>query len=221
MSILKNQFSFIIFDWDGTLMDSTARIVSAMQATARQANLPEPSEQAVKSIIGLSMQAVMDEMFPDADKERREELFEIYRYQYVEGDTTPSPLFEGTIPLLDWLKSIDIPIAIATGKARIGLERVLKDVGLLGFFDYSICADEAHSKPHPQMVNRLLERAGKLHQETLVLGDSIHDLKMAKSAGVKAVGVTSGANSHAELDLYDPVVILERVCHLREWLQQD
>jgi phosphoglycolate phosphatase len=219
MSLLKKQYSFVIFDWDGTLMDSTARIVSAMQATARTANLPEPSDKAVKSIIGLSMEAVMDEMFPTANNSKREELFEIYRYQYVEGDKTPSPLFEGTLPLLNWLKSNDIPIAIATGKARQGLDRVLNQVGLIDFFDYTICADEAKSKPDPQMVEHLLERANKQKHETLILGDSVHDLKMANNAGVKSVGVTSGANTHAELDLHEPIIILERVCHLRSWLQ--
>ena len=218
MNLLKNQFSFVIFDWDGTLMDSTARIVSAMQATAREANLPEPSEKAVKSIIGLSMGAVMDQIFPTADSASREKLFEIYRYQYVEGDKTPSPLFEGTMPLLHWLKSNEIPIAIATGKARQGLDRVLKDVGLLDFFDFSICADEASSKPHPQMVEHLLQRANKPANETLILGDSVHDLKMANNAGVKSVGVTSGANTHEELVVHNPMVILERICHLQKWL---
>ena len=219
MSLLKNQYSFVIFDWDGTLMDSTGRIVSAMQATARTANLPEPSVKAVKSIIGLSMEAVMDQMFPTATPPQRDELFEIYRYQYVEGDKTPSPLFEGTMPLLNWLKSIDIPIAIATGKARQGLDRVLNEVGLIDFFDFSICADEAKSKPDPQMVDHLLKRANKLAHETLILGDSVHDLKMANNAGVQSIGVTSGANTHAELDVHEPVIILERICHLQDWLQ--
>jgi len=200
-------------------MDSTGRIVSAMQATARTANLPEPSEKAVKSIIGLSLDSVMDEMFPSATQSQREELFEIYRYQYVEGDKTPSPLFDGTMPLLNWLKSIDIPIAIATGKARHGLDRVLNEVGLIDFFDFSICADEAESKPHPQMVEDLLARANKSTHETLMLGDSVHDLKMANNAGVQSVGVTSGANTHAELDVHDPVIILERICYLQDWLK--
>ena len=154
------------------------------------------------------MDAVMEQMFPTADQELRAKLFEIYRYQYIEGDTTPSPLFEGTMPLLNWLKSVEIPIAIATGKARQGLDRVLNEVGLIDFFDFSICADEAESKPHPQMVEVLLKRANKSANETLILGDSVHDLKMANNAGVKSVGVTSGANSYDELAVHEPIVII-------------
>lgn len=218
MTILKNQYSFVIFDWDGTLMDSTGRIVSAMQATAREANLAEPSIESVKSIIGLSMQAVMDRLFPEADVDLQKKLFEIYRYQYVEGDKTPSPLFEGSLPLLHWLKSKDVCVAIATGKARAGLNRVLNDVGLMEFFDFTICADEAESKPHPEMVYRLLKDAKRTTKETLLLGDSIHDLKMANNAGIDSIGVTCGASSYDELQFHQPRHILERVCHLQDWL---
>lgn len=218
MNRLKNNYSFIIFDWDGTLMDSTARIVSSMQATAREVQLPEPSEAAVKSIIGLSMKAVMDKMFPTADEKLRQELFEIYRYQYVEGDKTPTPLFKGTLALLEWLKSQQIPIAIATGKARAGLQRVLKEVELTDYFDFSICADEAESKPHPEMVEYLLKQSNKQPTDALILGDSVHDMKMANNAGVASVAVTSGANTYSELDIHQPKAILPSVCHLQEWL---
>ncbi|TQV87380.1 HAD family hydrolase [Aliikangiella coralliicola] len=220
MSVLRNRYSFIIFDWDGTLMDSTGRIVSSMQSTAKIADLPIPSEESVKSIIGLSMDAVMDTMFPSANGSLREKLFEIYRHQYVEGDDTPSPLFQGSLPLLNWLKQINIPIAVATGKARHGLTRVLNEVNLIDFFDHTICADEAESKPHPEMVERLVVDANKSKQETLVIGDSIHDMKMANNAGVDAVAVTSGANQSEQLSEHNPVSILPRVCDLRQWLEQ-
>jgi phosphoglycolate phosphatase len=216
---LRNQYSFIIFDWDGTLMDSTGRIISAMQATAKQANMPVPSEQQVKSIIGLSMAAVMDTLFPTADQTKRVELLEIYRYQYIEGDQTPSPLFAGTLDLLNWLKSNQIKIAVATGKARAGLDRVMKASNLQDFFDFSICADEAESKPHPQMVNDLLQKANKTATQTLVIGDSVHDLKMAQNANVDSLGVTSGANQLNELEVFQPQVIVDSVCHVRQWLQ--
>ena len=219
MSILKKRYSFVIFDWDGTLMDSTGRIVSSMQTTAKIAGLPIPGVESVKSIIGLSMDAVMDTMFPSANESQRKELFEIYRHQYVEGDDTPSPLFEGTLPLLNWLKQKDISVAVATGKARHGLTRVLNEVDLNHFFDHTICADEAESKPHPEMVHRLIEQAGKTKQETLVIGDSVHDLKMANNAKVDAVAVTSGANQSEQLSEHKPVSILPRVCELRQWLE--
>lgn len=218
MTSFKDRYSFFIFDWDGTLMDSTGRIISSMKATARIAGLNEPSERAVKGIIGLSMSAVMDKLFPGADAKLREELIEIYRVQYVQKDKTHSPLFEGVLSLLDWLKLMDIPISIATGKARAGLDRVLAEVGLSDCFDYSICADEVKSKPHPDMVNRLLQDANKTQFETLILGDSIHDLRMANNAGVDSVAVTSGANSYKELSAHQPVTVLEGIGHLKQWL---
>jgi len=209
-----SQYSLVIFDWDGTLMDSTARIVSCMQSTAKIANLPVPSEQQVKGIIGLSMAAVLDKMFPAAGIERRTELTDIYRQHYIELDTTPSPLFEGTLPLLEELKSRNIKTAVATGKARAGLTRALESVDLLDYFEYSICADEAESKPHPEMVHRLLQQTGKSASQSLIIGDSVHDLGMAKNAGVASIGVTTGANKKHELEAFAPLHIIDDLSQL-------
>lgn len=187
-----------------------------MQKTARIANLPIPSETDVKSIIGLSMDAVLDKMFPSSKKSQRIELTDIYRQHYIELDTTPSPLFEGSLRLLNWLKEQDILLAVATGKARIGLDRALHLVDMLDFFEYSICADEAESKPHPEMVHQLLHRTGKSAIETIVVGDSVHDMGMANRAGVDAIGVTSGANTFDELSIHSPIKIYHQVEHIRE-----
>jgi len=212
--------SFIIFDWDGTLMDSTARIVSAMQTTARLVGLYIPSEAQVKGIIGLSMQSVVENLFPGISPPQKNELIETYRHQYIEADTTPTPLFKGVLPLLHWLRSNQIVTAVATGKARAGLDRVMNDVDLHGHFEHSICADEAQSKPHPQMVEELMSRAGKTSAQTLVVGDSVHDLKMANNANVRSVGVTSGANSFDELQVFAPIKILSRVCDFQQWFSE-
>ena len=210
------KISFVIFDWDGTLMDSTARIISCMQQTARIASLPVPQPNQIKNTIGLSMDAVLDKMFPHAEISQRTELINIYRQQYIELDTTPSPMFKGSVPLLNWLKEKGILIAVATGKARIGLNRALATVDMLDFFDYSICADEAQSKPHPDMVHQLLTMTGKSASQTLVIGDSVHDMKMANNAGVKSIGVTSGANTFDELAIHFPVKIYDKVDQLAE-----
>lgn len=219
MTILRNRFSHVIFDWDGTLMDSTARIVSAMQATARNLEIEVPSEKSVKSIIGLSMDAVLDNVFPKACAKTRDRILEEYRYQYIEGDNTPTPLFDGTIGLLNWLRNKGVYISVATGKARHGLDRVMTEVGLDSFFDSTICADEASSKPSPHMVEILLKKAGTSKGETLVVGDSTHDLKMAKNAGVESIAVTSGADEHETLVTHSPIVILDKVCSLKNWLE--
>jgi phosphoglycolate phosphatase len=212
---MNRAYSFVIFDWDGTLMDSTARIISCMQETARIANLPVPTASAVKSTIGLSMDAVLDKMFPRSEKSRRAELTDIYRQQYIELDTTPSPLFEGSLSLLNWLKEQGVLTAVATGKARVGLNRALQSVDMMDFFEYSICADEAQSKPHPEMVHQLLAKTGKNAEQTLVIGDSVHDMKMANNAGVDVIGVTSGANTYEELLIHTPLKIYDEVHHVR------
>jgi len=219
MTILKNRYAHVIFDWDGTLMDSTARIVSAMQATARNLKIKVPSEASVKSIIGLSMDAVLDNVFPEACTKTRSKILEEYRFQYIEGDKTPTPLFDGTMALLNWLRGEGIFISVATGKARHGLDRVMTEVGLESFFDLTICADEASSKPSPHMVEILLEKSGTLKEETVVVGDSTHDLKMARNAGVESIAVTSGADEHESLMPHQPIVILDRVCSLKNWLE--
>ncbi len=213
---MKKQYSLVIFDWDGTLMDSTARIISCMQQTARMADLPIPTAKAVKSTIGLSMDAVLGKIFPSSEKKYRKELTDIYREQYIELDTTPSPLFEGSLSLLNWLREKEYVVAVATGKARVGLNRALASVNMLDFFEYSICADEAMSKPHPEMVNRLLARTSIPAERSIVIGDSVHDLKMANNAGVDAIGVTSGANTLDELFVHSPLKIYQQVHHIQE-----
>ncbi|MET1255580.1 HAD-IA family hydrolase [Aliikangiella maris] len=220
MSILKNKYSFVIFDWDGTLMDSTGRIISAMQATARNLEIPVPDVESVRGIIGLSMTEVIPKLFPTLTSSRTDELLSEYRYQYVESDQTPSPLFDGVKEHLDWLKQQDVKIAIATGKARAGLDRVLHEVDLHSYFDFTICADESESKPNPKMVFELLESANKSATESLLIGDSVHDISMANNANVDSVAVTSGASDFHQLDVLAPKAILENVIAIEKWFAE-
>lgn len=217
MSILKEKYSFVIFDWDGTLMDSTGRIVSSMQAAAQIHGLSVPSTEKIKSTIGLSMKGVMDSIFPNMEQSIEEDFFKTYRDQYVEHNDTPSPLFPGSLDLLNWLKSKDVLLGVATGKARHGLKRVLDMTELTDFFDFTICADEAESKPHPEMIYHLLKESQVKPEQALLLGDSIHDLKMAENAQIDSIGVTSGASQHNELNQHNPVTILDSVCYLKSW----
>ncbi len=215
---MTKQYQFVIFDWDGTLMDSTARIISSMQRAAELVGLPKPSAEQVKSTIGLSMQAVISQLFPSADNQERLLIRDTYRIEYVQKDTTPSPLFEGALPLIHWLHQQQIKTAIATGKARAGLTRALRSVGLENFFEYSICADEATSKPHPDMVLRLLEQTQNIPEETIVIGDSVHDIQMAHAAKVDAIGVTTGACSYQELEKLQPKGIIQQLSQLKSFI---
>ncbi|WP_144394313.1 HAD family hydrolase [Pleionea sediminis] len=208
------QFKTIIFDWDGTLMDSAGRIVSAMQTSAQQVGIPVPSEEAVRHIIGLSLDAVFEQLFPDTDPAIKPELFEAYRFQYVEGDPTPSPLFTGAEEVLQFLKTKGICLAVATGKGRQGLHRVMTESALTHYFDDSICADEAESKPHPDMIHRLLERNSWEKQSVLMIGDTTHDLQMAQSAGIQSLGVSYGAHPKENLLAFDPLHVLDDIREL-------
>ncbi len=217
---MKKSYQLIIFDWDGTLMDSTPRIVSSMRTAASKVALPVPSEDAVNHIIGLSLDDAFEILFPGilSKHQQKQALFEAYRYEYLEGDTTPSPLFEDAEPLLKLLKSEGYRLAVATGKARHGLERIFKVSGLKKYFNDSICADEAESKPHPEMIHVLLERQLVSQHHCLMIGDTSHDLLMAKEAGVDAIGVTTGAHTKDTLLGCEPTHMVERLSQIEEWL---
>lgn len=215
----SNPFDLIIFDWDGTLIDSVRRIVSSMQAAARHAELTVPSDADVRNIIGLSLPAVYERLFKGASQESLDALKEEYRRQFVEGDTTPAPLFEGAREILEHLQNQNIRLAVATGKARYGLERSWNEVGVGHLFDASRCSDEAEGKPHPQMVLDLLAHTKTPAHRALVIGDTAWDMEMAKRADVARLGVTYGAHAWEELVPHDPLDALHKIGDLQNWLK--
>ncbi len=205
----------IIFDWDGTLMDSAPRIVSAMQETARVLNLPVPDDQAVRHIIGLSLEHTFELLFPETEPADYDKLFEEYRYQYVEGDHAETPLFEGVEETLNWLKSRGYELAVATGKRRPGLERVMNGHPIKELFTDSICAGEAEGKPNPDMLLQLTERNRWLKQHCVMIGDTSHDLQMANNAGMSGIGVSYGAHPVENLKQCSPALIIDDIRELQ------
>lgn len=203
------QYDLVIFDWDGTLMDTVGKIVACMQQTARTLDVIEPSEQAVRDIIGLSMQEALNVLHPHADNELRQQMVEVYRQQYLSLNKMPSPLFSGAEQVLLQLKAADHLLAVATGKARVGLDRVLSATGLGQHFVASRCADEAKSKPHPQMLQQLLLQLDVPAARAVMIGDSVHDINMAHSAGIDAIGVSYGAHSRDKLATVAPKAIVD------------
>ncbi|WP_394203455.1 HAD-IA family hydrolase [Shewanella waksmanii] len=210
------QYDLVIFDWDGTLMDSVSKIVVCMQQTSRQLSIDVPSEQAVRDIIGLSMNKALSVLFPDADETIRDRMVDVYREQYLTLNQTPSPLFSGAEQLLIDLKAREHQLAVATGKARAGLDRVLSATGLGHHFVASRCADEAKSKPHPEMLQQLLAQLDVPAHRAVMIGDSIHDMNMAKRAGVDGIGVSYGAHSRDKLASSSPIAIVDRPQQLFE-----
>lgn len=206
----------VIFDWDGTLMDSVGRIISSMQACARALALPVPGEQAVRDIIGLSLQPALEQLFPGLDEHGQQQLLAQYRDQYIELDTTPTPLFEGVEPMLAALRQRGTLLAVATGKARAGLERAFEHTGLGGYFITSRTADDAHSKPHPQMLEQILYETGVDAKGAVMFGDSALDMAMARAAGIRAIGVGLGVHDISRLQAAGAEQVLS---HWHHWPQ--
>ena len=202
------RYELVIFDWDGTLMDSVGKIVACMQQTATELNMLVPSETAIRDIIGLSMDEALNVLHPMACTQTREEMISVYRQQYLQLNKTPSPVFDGAEELLLALKASGHALAVATGKARAGLDRVLTETGFATHFQASRCADEAKSKPHPQMLNELLKQLNIAPEKAIMVGDSIHDLNMASNAGIDAIGVSYGAHTAKRLTEANPIAIV-------------
>ncbi|MCO7225860.1 HAD family hydrolase [Pleionea sp. CnH1-48] len=215
---MKTDYQFVVFDWDGTLMDSAPRIVSSMSAAARQLSLPVPSDDDIRHIIGLSLDETFNALFPETNEQQRTELFEAYREEYVTGNPTPTPLFRDAEHILKSLKERGYRLAVATGKGRQGLERVFRESGIGHWFDDSICAGEAESKPHPDMLLQLLSRNQIDADATLMVGDTSHDLSMAAAANVDAVGVSFGAHGVEKLTPHQPQLIIDHLSQLLDWL---
>ncbi|MDR2837187.1 MAG: HAD hydrolase-like protein, partial [Azonexus sp.] len=148
-------YPLIVFDWDGTLLDSAAAIVRAIQAACRDLDLPAPDDDRARHVIGLGLADAMRQVAPDLEPERLPALADRYRYHYLSGDHQLT-LFPGVPEMLARLSAAGHQLAVATGKSRLGLERALDHSGLRSYFLASRCADECHSKPHPQMLLELL-----------------------------------------------------------------
>ncbi|MBQ4890945.1 HAD family hydrolase [Shewanella sp. UCD-FRSSP16_17] len=197
------QYELVIFDWDGTLMDSIGKIVDCMQCVAKELNLLVPSEQQVRDIIGLSILPAMEKLFPD-NPEQYDALLEAYKNYYMNINATPSPLFDGIESVLSQIQANGQTLAIATGKRRAGLDRMLTETGLGHYFIATRSADEAESKPHPSMITSLLEELDICPSKTVMIGDSKLDIAMANNAGVNSIGVTYGAHSLEDLLTQSP-----------------
>ena len=213
-----------IFDWDGTLMDSVGRIVSCVQGAARDCELAVPTPTQVRQIIGLSLDVAMSRLFPlcsdsgaTSDERQIAALIDRYRHHYLH-DATPSPLFAGAGELLhDW-QSQGLQLAVATGKSRRGLDRVLDETGLRPLFVTSRGADEANSKPDPLMLEQILAELGLSPRQAVMIGDSVHDMAMAEAICMPRIGVTWGVDSRDALSRYEPVAVVDSMTALRALL---
>lgn len=215
----RKQFDLIVFDWDGTLMDSTATIVKCIQAAARDLGLPIPDNKAASYVIGLSLQDAMQAALPGIDPKYYPRMVERYRYHYLSQDQGLT-LFDGVREMLSELSQQGYFLAVATGKSRVGLNRALDAVKLLSIFDATRCADETFSKPHPAMLQELTRELGQDMKRTVMVGDTTHDLQMAINAGAGGIAVGYGAHSDAELLALEPLYSAGSVPELHAWLSE-
>jgi len=212
------KYELVVFDWDGTLLDSAGAIVHAIQASCRDLNLPVPDDARARHVIGLGLADALHHAVPDLPPESTQAMVERYRFHYLAGDHSLA-LFAGVPDMLQRLKAAGHILAVATGKSRLGLERALDHSGLRPLFQASRCADECHSKPHPQMLLELMVEFGIPAESTVMIGDTSHDLLMARNAGVDSLAVTYGAHPHNHLLDHQPVTCLHSVEELDRWLQ--
>lgn len=211
---MSSDIALVVFDWDGTVMDSVDRIVSSMRSAAELSGLAVPTEYEVKQIIGLSMDPVFDILFPGINATQRQTVFEHYRDQYVSHHHPPTPLFDGAEQVMSELKQQGLLLAVATGKARKGLTRMFAETGLEPYFSASRCADEAQSKPSPDMLQQILAELRLPAHRAVMVGDSIHDMAMARAIDMPRIAVTHGAHDRAQLSQYQPRAIIDSLPEL-------
>lgn len=215
---MKNRFDLIIFDWDGTLVDSIDWIVHCIQQAAMEFDFPVPDSQAAKDIIGLSIENAMLQLFPDVDENRQQLLIKHYADVFFSRQIGPDDLFPGVNSMLDELKTKGYKLAVATGKKANGLRQAIQATGVNNVFCTTRSADQTESKPSPLMINEIICELGIEKHRTLMIGDSIHDLQMAINAGVNSVGVCCGAHSAQVLQAYDPIMCLPYPTDLLDYL---
>lgn len=215
---MARQFDLVVFDWDGTLMDSAGAIVRAIMAACRDLGVAPPSDERARHVIGLGLQDALRLAVPDLAPADYPRMAGRYRHHYLSSDHELT-LFDGAREMLEWLATEGLLLAVATGKSRQGLDRALGHSGLGALFHATRCADESFSKPHPAMLEELMEELQVAAERTLMIGDTTHDLQMARNAGVAAVAVSFGAHPRALLEGEQPLACVATPAELDAWLR--
>ncbi|MFN0316858.1 MAG: HAD-IIIA family hydrolase [Burkholderiales bacterium] len=218
--MMDKQFELVVFDWDGTLVDSTAHIAASIQAAAKDLDLPVPSDEQARFIIGLGLTDTMKYLFPEIEETRYGGISARYSYHFLAGNHRIHP-FPGTQEMLEGLRAAGYVIGIATGKSRRGLNRSLEESGLARFFHITRCADEGFPKPHPGMLLHLMDEVIAPPARTLMIGDTTHDVSMAHSAGARSVAVSYGAHEKEALLAARPLDCVDSIAELANWLRNN
>lgn len=217
---MKSDYKLLVFDWDGTLMDSEARIVSCLTMTFSDVGLAPPPREALLNVIGLGLPEAFRALAPDEGSDKIGQLIERYRYHFLSDHHAPATLFAGARETLEALDRDGYLLAVATGKGRRGLDRSLEETGCGPLFAVTRCADETASKPDPRMLLEVMDVAGVWPHETLMIGDTEYDMQMARNAGAAALAVSYGVHSRERLQALTPLGCLDDIREIIDWLKQ-
>ena len=216
---MPRRFDLLVFDWDGTLMDSAACIAESLQSACKDLSLPVPSDRAARYVIGLGLNDALAHIVPAVPASEYPRIVERYRHHFLQRDGG-TILFSGAAEMLQELREAGHLLAVATGKSRRGLERALEATGVAAHFHATRCADEGHSKPDPGMLYRLFEQVEIAPERALMIGDTTHDMQMARAAGVARLAVAHGAHESCDLIAYEPLACVNDCAELKAWLLQ-
>lgn len=206
-----------IFDWDGTISDSAAKIVRCMQVAAERASAEPQTDEAIRNIIGLGMPEALQALYPLLDEEVKERIRYEYSRFFKEEDATPSPFFTGAMETMEHLREQGYLLGVATGKSRKGLDRVLERLGMSNFFHVSRCADETASKPHPKMLLEILDELKLPAEEAVMIGDTEYDMAMARSIDMPRIAVSYGAHAIERLQTWEPALCVDHFPDILGW----
>jgi phosphoglycolate phosphatase len=215
-----SRYELVVFDWDGTLMDSTGVIAQSLRDACADVGIAVPTEEDARFVIGLGLEDTFNHVAPTLDAEGRRRLSERYRFHFLAREAQ-MPLYAGVIDMLAELHGRGRRLAVATGKARRGLERALDATGLRRWFEATRCADEGFAKPHPDMLLMLLDITGVEPARAVMVGDTTHDLELAANAGIDAVSVSYGAHPASLLETRPATARCASVAELHRWLVEN
>lgn len=217
---MPKQFDLLVFDWDGTLADSAQTIVNALQWASRDAGVPIPDDASSRGVIGLGLPEALIQLFPDLDEPTRQQVGQGYRHYYNTNAHEVS-LFEGVESAAQEFADAGFMLAVATGKGRGGLNRAMERSGIGHLFLATRCVDECFSKPHPQMLEEIMDELGVVPEKAVMIGDSPFDLQMARNARVASLGVSYGAQPEENLLPHAPLACFDSFAKLRAWLNEN
>lgn len=213
-------YRLLVFDWDGTLIDSAAKIISVLNTVIDEFGLPPVSPQCIRNVIGLALPEAMAQLFGGYRPHLRRHLIQRYRHHFSHPTSPDSSLFPGTATTLEHLRGAGYLLCLATSKSRQGLDQELERTDLARYFTVTRCADETRSKPDPLMLKQIMAQLGAKPEEAVVIGDSEYDLGMASNAGTDAIAVASGVHARHRLLAWSPRACLDSIVDLPPWLEQ-